>query len=109
MSPGQIGGRGQAPPLQRRVSRGTRYNLQPGRGGPRGRPPKPGGGTQMTRAGTSPRPYVSAFDERGRPPAMRPGGADAPGRPLLPLWGNSPSAHIGPPCARLVHLPCYPF
>ena len=27
----------------------------------------------------------------------------------LPLWGNSPSAHIGPPCARLVHLPCYPF
>ena len=35
--------------------------------------------------------------------------ADAPGRPLLPLWGNSPSAHIGPPCARLVHLPCYPF
>ena len=26
----------------------------------------------------------------------RPVGADAPGRPLLPLWGNSPSAHIGP-------------
>ena len=25
MSPGQIGGRGQAPPLQRRVSCGTRY------------------------------------------------------------------------------------
>ncbi|MFR5810771.1 MAG: hypothetical protein ACLUFL_08745, partial [Flavonifractor plautii] len=28
----------------------------PCRGGPCGRPPKPGGGTQMTRAGTSPAP-----------------------------------------------------
>ena len=36
-------------------------------------------------------------------------GADAPGRPLLPLWGNSPSAHIGPPYSRLKRLPCYPF
>ena len=25
----------------------------------------------------------------------RPVGADAPGRPLLPLWGDSASAHIG--------------
>ena len=36
-------------------------------------------------------------------------GADAPGRPLLPLRGNSPSAHIGPTYARLMHLPCNPF
>lgn len=35
-------GRGQAPPLQCRVLRGIRYNLQPGRGGPRGRPRAPG-------------------------------------------------------------------
>ena len=39
----------------------------------------------------------------------RPVGADAPGRPLLPLWGNSPSAHIGPPCARLARPPRYLF
>ena len=61
MSPGQIGGRGQAPPLH--------YSSQ-------------------------------------RRPAV---GADTPGRPLLPLRGNSPSAHIGPPYARLMHLPCNPF
>ena len=27
----------------------------------------------------------------------------------LPLWGNSPSAHIGPPCAGLARLPWKPF
>ena len=42
----------------------------------------------------------------GRPFSV---GADAPGRPLLPLRGNSPSAHIGPTYARLMHLPCNPF
>ena len=42
----------------------------------------------------------------GRPFSV---GADAPGRPLLPLRGNSPSAHIGPSYSRLMHLPCNPF
>ncbi|MFQ9916854.1 MAG: hypothetical protein ACLRWQ_11165 [Flavonifractor plautii] len=38
----------------------------PCRGGPCGRPPKPGGGTPDDAGGDKPRPYVSAFDERGR-------------------------------------------
>ena len=47
----------------------------------------------------------------GRVPRLSPFrvGADAPGRSLSPLWGNSPSAHIGPPCAGLAHLPYDPF
>ena len=44
----------------------------------------------------------------GRVPRLSPFrvGADAPRRPLLLLWGNSPSAHIGPPCAglRIFHM-----
>ncbi len=80
--------------------------------------------------GDKPRPYIlrvsgdrkyvvgAAFmgppagDHKGRPYAvMRWDGrpfsvvADAPG----PLRGNSPSAHIGPTYARLMHLPCNPF
>ena len=41
------------------------------------------------RAGTNPAPTL-------RPLKISSVGADTPGRPLLPLWGNSPSAHIGP-------------
>ena len=45
-------------------------------------------------------PYFAVPHRRaGRLAAARLVGADAPGRLLLPLRGNSPSAHIGPPAS----------
>ena len=52
-------------------------------------------------------PYFAVPHRRaGRLAAALLVGADAPGRLLLPLWGNSPSAHIGPPRRLCRGGPC---
>ena len=62
--------------------------------GPRLIPPKLGSVCAVPAWARPPRAAV----RRNRCGSGRvPVGADAPGRLLLPLWGNSPSAHIGPP------------
>ncbi|BFK70240.1 hypothetical protein I3000191B1_35640 [Flavonifractor plautii] len=86
----------------------------PCRGGPRGRPPKPGGGTQMTWAvgGDKPRPYVSAFDE-GPPIGHAPCRGGPCGRPPKPGGGTQMTragTSPAPTCQRLTrgsaHRPC---
>ena len=49
---------------------------------------------------------LTCFKQAPKPRSV---GTGAPGQLLLPLRVSSPSAHIGPTYARLMHLPCNPF